>query len=136
MFDGLEIDMLSLGDADCIVLTQWTQYGPHRVLIDGGKVADAPAIREFLRVRKITGFWAVVCTHLHNDHTGGLIKLVKDKSITISNGWMHNIRNHVSPEALRRTSSGNSPDADGVRQVIENTDALRTAFASRGLATQ
>lgn len=136
MLDGFEIDMLSLGDADCIVLTQWTPYGPHRVLIDGGKAADAPTIREFLRVRNITGFWAVICTHLHNDHTGGLIELVKDKSITISNGWMHNIRNHVGPEALRRASSGSSSEADGVRQVIENTDELKSAFASRGLTTQ
>ncbi|MGB2644650.1 MAG: hypothetical protein WBG02_13575 [Candidatus Acidiferrum sp.] len=136
MYDGFEIDMLSLGDADCIVLTQWTQYGPHRVLIDGGKAADAPMVREFLRSRNITGFWAVVCTHLHNDHARGLIKLLKDKSITVSNGWMHNIRNHVSSEALKRASSGSSSEADGMRQVIENTDELGSAFASRGLAIQ
>src|SRR2546427_11384575 len=83
MFDGIEIDMLSLGDADCIVVTQWANGFPHRVLIDGGGGTDVPIVREFLRRRNFTSFWAVVCTHLHRDHARGLIKLVEDKSITI-----------------------------------------------------
>ncbi len=80
VFDGLEIDMLSLGDADCILVTQWTTaYGPFRVLIDGGSGTDFKTVREFLRTRNVTVLYAVVCTHLHNDHASGLIKLVQDK---------------------------------------------------------
>jgi beta-lactamase superfamily II metal-dependent hydrolase len=136
MFNGLEIDMLSLGDADCIIVTQWTNFGPQRVLIDGGGRADAPIVREFLRSRNITEFWAVVCTHEHGDHAGGLIKLVQDKSITMHNGWMHNIRQHVSSDGLRRASGGSSSQAEGVKEVLELTDELTRAFASRSLIPQ
>lgn len=135
-FNGIEIDMLSVRDADCIVLTQWTDFGPQRILIDGGDEADTPTIREFLRAMNFTSFWAVVCSHLHNDHSRGLIKLVQDRSITIHNGWMHDIRNHVGAEALRRASSGNSSNAEGVKQVWENTKALASAFASRNITPQ
>ena len=47
MFDGLEIDMLSLGDADCIIATCWTSFGPQRILIDGGCAVDFPTVRDF-----------------------------------------------------------------------------------------
>jgi len=133
MFDGLEIDMLSLGDADAILVTQWTPFGPQRVLIDGGAAGDAGIVREFLHSRNFTNLWAVVCTHLHNDHASGLIKLLQDKSITIHNGWMHDIRNHLSADALRRASAGNSSQAEGVRQVVETTEELASAFANRKL---
>lgn len=136
MFDGLEIDMLSLGDADCIVVTQYTNFGPQRILIDGGNASDTPVIREFFRNRGMTDFWAAVSTHQHNDHARGLIKLVQDKSITISTAWMHDIRKHIAPDALRRASSGNASQADDVKEVLENTKELTAAFASRGLSPQ
>lgn len=60
MFDGFEVDLLSLGDADCIVLTQWYQGLPYRVLVDGGRVSQAALIRDFLLPRRYTTFWAVV----------------------------------------------------------------------------
>jgi beta-lactamase superfamily II metal-dependent hydrolase len=136
MFDGLEIDMLSLGDADCIVVTHHTDFGPQRILIDGGAESDAPVVKEFLRSRNMTNLWAAVCSHLHKDHARGLIKLVQDKSITICKGWMHDIRQHVSVDALRRASAGNSSQAEGVKQVCENTKELASAFASRGIVPE
>jgi beta-lactamase superfamily II metal-dependent hydrolase len=134
MFDGIEIDMLNLGDADCILVTQWAPFGPQRVLIDGGNGDDAPTVKEFLRARNATFLYAVVCSHSHKDHASGLVKLVQDKSITICTGWMHDIRNHLSPAMLRSASAGNSARADGVRQVIETTKELAAAFASRQIA--
>lgn len=135
MYNGIEIDMLSLGDADSILVTEWTpQYGPGRVLIDGGKGSDAEIVKGFLHSRKLTTLWAVVCTHLHNDHAKGLIKVVQDKTISIQNAWMHDIRKHLSADTLRRASAGNSSQADNVRQVVENTKELASAFASRNLA--
>ncbi len=96
MFDGIEVDMLSLGDADSILLTQWTNTGPCRVLIDGGCATDADVVFEFLRRQDATPLYAVVCTHPHNDHASGLIKLVKSKSITFCTAWMHDMRKHAS----------------------------------------
>lgn len=134
MFDGLEIDMLSLGDADCIVVTSWTpQLGCQRVLIDGGNEGNFPVVKDFLRSLGMTTFWAVVCTHLHKDHASGLIKIVQDPTFTIHNAWMHDIGRHISEEALWRASRGTSSQADGVKQVWETTKELANAFSSRGL---
>jgi beta-lactamase superfamily II metal-dependent hydrolase len=129
MFTGLEVDVLSLGDADCIIVTQWNGGFPHRILIDGGCASDAGAILEFLRQRSYSNFWAVLCTHLHNDHASGLIKLVRSNSISFSKGLMHDITKHVSAESLRRASAAD----DGVKQVVESTKELAGAFASRGI---
>ncbi len=137
MFDGLEIDMVSVGDADCLVVTHWTAHlGAQRILIDGGKASDFPMIKDFLISRGMKDFWALVCTHLHGDHAGGLISLVQDPAFTFQQAWMHDIRNHVSDEALRRASSGNSPEAEGVKEVWETTKELSRAFASRRLSPQ
>jgi hypothetical protein len=40
-FYGVEIDMLSLGDADAILVTEWSGNHVFRVLIDGGTADDA-----------------------------------------------------------------------------------------------
>lgn len=133
MFDGIEIDMLSLGDADCIIVTQWTDLGPHRVLIDAGRAGDVNAIKQFLRERGIAELWAVLCTHLHKDHARGLIELVQDRSIAIRSAWMHDIRRHVPAQALRRACAAGSPEADSVSEVLETTEKLTRAFTSRGL---
>jgi beta-lactamase superfamily II metal-dependent hydrolase len=136
VYDGIEVDMMKLGDADSILVTQWVGSSAHRVLIDGGAGADAPAVADFLRGRNATSLWAVLCSHPHNDHAGGLANLVQDRSILIQNAWMHDIRNHVGADALRRASSGNSATSDAVRQVVETTKELAAAFAGRGLVPQ
>ena len=136
MFNGIEVDVLSLGDADCIVVTKWDNNVPHRILIDGGGGSDAPTILDFLHRRGYRTFWAAVCTHLHRDHTRGLIKLVQNRSLHFTKGWMHNIRKHLSIDTLRRASAGSSPQAEGVREVLENTDELARAFASRNITPQ
>lgn len=129
MYDGIEVDLLSLGDADCIVVTKWQASSPHRILIDGGSGSDAEIILDFLRRRNSTNFWAVICTHLHNDHASGLIKLVRSGGITFSRGLMHDITTHMSPESLRRASAAD----EGVKEVVETTRELRAAFVSRNV---
>jgi beta-lactamase superfamily II metal-dependent hydrolase len=130
VFDGIEVDMLSLGDADSILLTHWTNTGPCRVLIDGGCATDAGTVLEFLRSRNATALYSVVCTHPHNDHASGLIKLVKEKSIYFCTAWMHDIRKHASADALRRASSGSSSEAQAVKEVLQTTKELANAFCS------
>jgi glyoxylase-like metal-dependent hydrolase (beta-lactamase superfamily II) len=98
VFNGIEVDVVDIGDADCIVVTRWVNSVPHRVLIDGGCGGDAIKILDFLLHRGFTEFWAVVCTHLHSDHAQGLIKLVRNRALTIRHGWMHDVNKHVTAE--------------------------------------
>lgn len=127
MYDGLEIDVLSLGDADCSIVTKWVSGIPHRILIDGGCGQDSEAILEFLRRRGYTSFWAAVCTHKHNDHASGLIKLIESSQLTFYNGWMHDMRRHIAPDVLRRVSASDSSIA-AARDV---TERLSKAFTNR-----
>jgi beta-lactamase superfamily II metal-dependent hydrolase len=130
---ALEVDMLGLGDADCILVTEWTPTCPCRVLIDGGSGVDASAVKNFLLSKNALGFYSIVCTHPHNDHAAGLAKIVQDKTFKFSTCWMHDIRKHVNPITLRREMAGSSAHATWVRQVVENTEELARAFASRGV---
>lgn len=136
IWNGLEIEMLSVGDADSILVTRWINNKPWYVLVDGGKPVDANAIIEFLQFRQATDLFAVVCSHLHKDHAGGLISIIRHPSITLRNGWMHDITDHFSDDVLRRASTGSSSDAQGVREVIERTKDLRDAFYSKGILPQ
>ena len=129
MYDGIEVDVLNIGDADCIIVTQWSSGFPHRVMIDGGCASDAEKVLNFLVQRNYTVLWAVVCSHLHNDHASGLIKVVEHRRITICHGYMHDIRKHVQPEILRRAMSSDT----GVDQVVKATEKLANAFATRGI---
>jgi beta-lactamase superfamily II metal-dependent hydrolase len=133
MFDGFEVDVLSLGDADCILVSQWAGYAVTRLLIDGGKEADYPEVKAFLQSRNAMTIDHIICSHLHNDHAAGLIRLLQDRSIAVKFGWMHNIRNHVDQSRLRRASFGNGGDAENVREVLHNTDRLLAVFQSRGI---
>lgn len=131
-YDGIEIDMLSLGDADCIVATQWHNSYPHRALIDGGCGGSYDEVVDFLTSRGYDTFWAVLCSHCHDDHASGLIRLVNNRDFTFHHAWMHDIRRHVGIDALRRASAAD----DGVKQVVETTAELARAFSSRSIQIQ
>ena len=125
--DGIEIDMLSLGDADSIIVTKYENGKPHRILIDGGKTSDAEVVLDFMLRRKATEYWATICTHTHNDHARGLIKIAQDKRISIQNAYMNDLRYYISADALRRASAAD----DGVKEVVETTKELTAVFSSR-----
>lgn len=50
-YEGMEIDMLSLGDADCILVSRWVGGDVTRVLIDGGEAKHSGRIKRFLKRR-------------------------------------------------------------------------------------
>ncbi len=128
LLNGIEVDMLSLGDADCIVVTKYENSVPHRIIIDGGRGSSADVILDFLFERGWTDFWAAICTHPHNDHAAGLIKIVQNPRIKIQTAFMHDIRKHIAPDALRRAAAAD----DGVNEVVETTKELAAAFAGHG----
>jgi beta-lactamase superfamily II metal-dependent hydrolase len=99
MYDGIEIDMLSLGNADSILVTRWSAGYAVRVLIDGGNKSDADTVLGFLRRRSITHLDHVVCSHPHDDHAGGLRDILS--GISFGQFWMHIPSRHVNLAELR-----------------------------------
>lgn len=67
--DGLlTVHFLDVGQADCALLECNGEY----ILIDGGNVADSSLVVSYLENQGVTQLQAVVCTHAHEDHVGGL----------------------------------------------------------------
>jgi beta-lactamase superfamily II metal-dependent hydrolase len=138
MYDGLEVDMLAVGDADCILVTHWDAETASWscVLIDGGNKGDVRTVRAFLRKRGINRLNAVVCTHLHDDHSAGLLELLKDKSIEIDSAFMHVPQRHIDIASVDKIlkSMGGSEEADSIRKSLATAKELVKAFAARGIA--
>ena len=65
---GLTIQFLDVGQADCALLECDGQF----MLIDGGNRDDSQLVVSFLEQQGVEELEAVVCTHAHEDHVGGL----------------------------------------------------------------
>lgn len=65
---NLTVSYVDVGQADCALLT----CGGESMLIDGGNVADSDLVVSFLEQQGVEELAAVVCSHAHEDHAGGL----------------------------------------------------------------
>ena len=64
----LRVYFLDVGQADAAVLT----CQGHAMMIDGGNAADSDLVYAWLEQHDLDRLDAVVCTHAHEDHVGGL----------------------------------------------------------------
>ena len=64
----LIVHFLDVGQADCTLLEQGGKF----MLIDGGNVADSSLVVSYLQKVGVESLEAVVCSHAHEDHVGGL----------------------------------------------------------------
>ncbi len=137
-YNGFEIDMLSIGDADCLLVTKWIEGQPLRVMIDGGYQESAEEIRQFLRRFDITYIDHLVCTHPHEDHSGGLTKLVEDSTLGFGMAWMHMPWNYVSLSDLsaKFSKSTSSRRKEVVLKSLRSTSALYDALENKGILIQ
>ncbi len=65
---GLTIHFIDVGQADCALL----ECGGEYMLIDGGNRDDSQLVVSYLEQQGVQSLTAVVCTHAHEDHVGGL----------------------------------------------------------------
>jgi len=131
MYGGVEIDMLSLGNADSILISFWNGLSVHRLLIDGGNKGDAPKVRSFLRGLNVTRLDDVLSTHHHDDHSGGLIEIIADTTLDIGRVWSHVPQRHVDMNKVRVAlgAVGESPEADCVIKSLDTAaDIFNTAL--------
>ena len=66
--EGLWVHYLDVGQADCALLECDGEY----ILIDGGNVGDSSLVVSYLEKAGVEELKAVICTHAHEDHVGGL----------------------------------------------------------------
>lgn len=65
---GLTVHFLDVGQADCALL----ECGGEYMLIDGGNRDDGQLVVSYLEQQGVQTLAAVVCSHAHEDHVGGL----------------------------------------------------------------
>ena len=65
---ALTVHFIDVGQADCILLESDGQF----MLIDGGNREDSSLVVTYLEQQGVQTLEAVVCTHAHEDHVGGL----------------------------------------------------------------
>lgn len=66
--DGLTVHFIDVGQADSALLECDGKY----MIIDGGNVGDGQKVISYLQQQGVEELEAVVCTHAHEDHVGGL----------------------------------------------------------------
>ena len=66
--ESLIIHYIDVGQADCILLENEGRF----LLIDGGNREDSQLVVSYLEQQGVQELDAVVCTHAHEDHVGGL----------------------------------------------------------------
>lgn len=66
--EGLWVHYLDVGQADCALLECDGEY----ILIDGGNVGDSDLVVSYLEQAGVEELKAVICSHAHEDHVGGL----------------------------------------------------------------
>lgn len=64
----LKVHFIDVGQADCALIECNGEY----ILIDGGNVADSQLVVSYLQKQGVEELLAVVCSHAHEDHVGGL----------------------------------------------------------------
>jgi beta-lactamase superfamily II metal-dependent hydrolase len=134
--DGIEVDMLNLGNADSILVTRWSAGVASRILIDGGNTSDAETVLNFLRNRGIKYIDHIVCSHPHDDHAGGLLGIVKSPNIDFGQAWVHLPWRHIDQNALianlNKSESTASRVVKIVRASVQSAQELVAAIDARG----
>ena len=74
----LKVDFLNVGQADCILIRT---PGGKTLLIDAGNNNDYSFIRSYLLENEIAHLDVVIGTHPHEDHIGGLDRVINDFSV-------------------------------------------------------
>jgi len=135
-YEGFEVDMLSLGNADSILVTRWNAGIPNRILIDGGNSGDADKVLAFLHGRDVKYLDHIVCSHPHDDHVCGLIGVVESSAIDFGQAWVHLPWKHIDHNtlvaALNRSEAAAERVVKIVRASLQSTQELVNAITARG----
>jgi beta-lactamase superfamily II metal-dependent hydrolase len=71
----MQVHYLDVGQGDCILIKA---SDGTTLLIDGGNNSDGPEIVNYLKSQQVKELAAVIATHPHEDHIGGLDTVIKN----------------------------------------------------------
>lgn len=125
--------MFSLGNADALLVSEWSNSRAVRVLIDGGKGGDAEKVLEKLQELRVGHLDHVVCSHPDDDHAAGLVGVLNSKALTIGQFWMHLPWTHIDYAQLTASlgRAGQSKAAKIVRASLDTAQQLYHLAAAR-----
>lgn len=85
------IELLPAGQGDALVVEWGTSPKTKRLLIDGGPERFWPGVRTRLLQRRETHYEVLVVTHIDEDHVGGVVALLDDRSLRsrVSSVWFN-----------------------------------------------
>lgn len=75
--DRYEVHFLDTGQSDCILIRGWNK----NYLIDTGGAYYTGRILQYLNLNAINNIDMIVLTHYHDDHYGGLLKIIEKKKV-------------------------------------------------------
>lgn len=131
---ALEVHMLSVGDADSILVTWWDNDTPERLLVDGGEASTVHEVKAELRKLGAMHLDYVLCTHLDDDHAAGLVDIVEDEDFEIGRGYMHVVEWHVQlAEVEHCVKEAHIKEARLITASVRTNNRLLEAFHGRGI---
>ena len=109
---ALKIHFIDVGQADSILI----QSGKSAVLVDAGNNADGDLVVNYLKSQGVSKLSAVVATHPHEDHIGGMDDVLK--SIPVDKFYMPNAT-HTSKTFEDMLSAANASGAKKIQIKAE-----------------
>ena len=81
---GIEITQLSPQGSRQMMGYIINTYTNKMIIIDGGTKEDTDNLKDYIKKHKNTvDYWFI--THLHDDHIGAFLEIIKDENITVKN---------------------------------------------------
>ena len=112
----LELVFFDVGQGDALLISA---PGDYHILVDGGETgAYTREIRPYLQAQGIRALDLVVVTHAHEDHLGGMVRLLEDGRIRVPDP-----RERLYPydPALRKVSYLNWNGGSRCGKAVEGT---------------
>jgi competence protein ComEC len=125
--ENLSVHFLDVGQGDSILL----QFNNKNVLIDAGTQDMGQRVESYLRDHGVSSLDLVVATHPHEDHIGGLLKVLTDFSVkqVLDSGQVHTTQTYEN--FLTLVDQKNIPFAVAERgQTIDLDPAIKIEVLS------